>query len=135
MATPFPFSVGAVLTASQMNSIGEAGIAYTPGVTAIVGTLTSATATAKYVRVNKLMYLYFTINVTNAGTASVGFYLSLPSGITTPVVAGTPLGRNRENNISGAIEDNLVASSTLISVFAFPAAGRKYDGYAILETA
>ena len=65
MANPFPFSVGAVLTAAQMNSIGEAGIAYTPTWTGTGGTPTlgNGTLSGVYQQVNKLVFFSFSFSV------------------------------------------------------------------------
>ena len=54
MANPFPFTAGQVLTAAQMNGIGEATIAYTPTISN--GTLGNGTMSAYYSRVNKLVF-------------------------------------------------------------------------------
>lgn len=56
MATPFPFAAGAVLTAAQLNSIGEAGTSFTPTWTSY--TRGNGTTIAYYTLVNKLVFLY-----------------------------------------------------------------------------
>ena len=59
MANPFPFVAGSVLTAAQLNGIGEAATAYTPTTTNF--TLGNGTATYAYTRVNKLVFVKGTI--------------------------------------------------------------------------
>jgi hypothetical protein len=53
MANPFPFTAGQVLTAAQMNGIGET-LAYTPTLTNL--TLGNGTLTASYVRAQNLVF-------------------------------------------------------------------------------
>jgi hypothetical protein len=53
MANPFPFTAGQVLTAAQMNGIGET-LSYTPTTTNV--TLGNGTLSASYVQVQKLVY-------------------------------------------------------------------------------
>lgn len=60
MANPFPFTAGQVLTAAQLNAIGETGIAYTPTLTNL--TLGNGTMSAKYVRVNKFIFGQIKVN-------------------------------------------------------------------------
>jgi hypothetical protein len=66
MANPFPFVASQILTAAEMNGIGEA-VAFTPSFTNF--TLGNGTATASYVLVNKLCSL--TLKVTLGSTSSV----------------------------------------------------------------
>lgn len=54
MANPFPFVSGAVLTAAQLNGIGETATSYTPTLTNL--TLGNGTLNAKYVRINKFIF-------------------------------------------------------------------------------
>lgn len=135
MATPFPFTSGQVLTAAQMNSIGEAGITYTPTISALGGTVTTASATAKYVRVNKLFFVSFTITCTTAGTAINGFNFSMPAGITGVVTNGTAVGLNRETNVTGNTSFCIAATSTNMWILCTPANGTSFSGTFTLETA
>ena len=54
MASPFPFTAGQVLTAAQLNGIGEYS-AYTPTFTDI----SFSSYTARYAIVNKLLHVWF----------------------------------------------------------------------------
>ena len=75
MANPFPFTAGQVLTAAQLNGIGEATVAYTPTITN--GTLGNGTMAAYYSRVNKLVYgsLLWTLGSTSTitGVLNISF--------------------------------------------------------------
>ena len=84
MANPFPFVAGSVLTAAQLNAIGESGISYTP-TTANV-TVGNGTLTAKYVRVNKFIFgqIKFLLGSTSAIGSSPQFGL--------PVTGATVVG-------------------------------------------
>lgn len=81
MANPFPFVASTVLTAAQLNGIGEATVAYTPTLGGI--TIGNGTVAAYYTRVNKLVYgsVYITLGSTSAITTTVTFSL--------PVTAAT----------------------------------------------
>lgn len=78
MANPFPFTAGQVLTAAEMNGIGEA-LTYTP--TYGNFTLGNGTVVARYVRVQKLVYVGVKI-VCGTTTAVTGTSPSLTIPIT-----------------------------------------------------
>jgi hypothetical protein len=69
MATPFPFTAGNVLTAAQMNSIGET-VSYTPTLTNI--TQGNGTLSARYVLINNFVHYEgkFTFGSTSAITGT-----------------------------------------------------------------
>jgi hypothetical protein len=81
MPNPFPFTAGQVLTAAQMNGIGEATASYTPTSTGV--TLGNGTLTGNFTRVNKLVYgsVRLALGSTTAITTTVTFSL--------PVTAAT----------------------------------------------
>lgn len=138
MASPFPFTSGQVLTAAQMNSIGEAGIAYTPTVTAGSGTFTTVSATGSYVRVNKLVFVKFIVTITNNGTAGSSVGVSLPFACGGNGGGGT--GSGRETNVTGNMFNVLFTSATTISLLTptngYPGGtGYGLSGFAIVEAA
>ena len=53
MASPFPFTTGQVLTAAQMNSIGEV-VSYTPTLTNL--TLGNGTMSTRYAQINNFVH-------------------------------------------------------------------------------
>jgi hypothetical protein len=82
MANPFPFTAGQVLTAAQLNSIGEAGVSWSPTYDNI--TIGNGTVVAKYVQVNKLVsgYWQFTLGSTSsigAGAAQISAPVTINS--------------------------------------------------------
>jgi hypothetical protein len=77
MANPFPFVANTVLTAAELNGIGEAWTSYTPTVTQSA-TITKTINFAKYARVNKLVIVQVMVTATSAGTAGNAITLSLP---------------------------------------------------------
>ena len=83
MANPFPFTAGQVLTAAQMNGIGET-VSFTPtwsGLTPGNGTVTFAT----YVRVQNMVFVQvqFVLGSTSAVTGNISF--SAPTtAVTSP---------------------------------------------------
>jgi len=87
MATPFPFTASTVLTAAQMNSIGET-VAYTPAWTGL--TVGNGTNVGSYNIINKVIHVEgkVTFGSTTSITAS-NPYSTLPvaavtSGLWTP---------------------------------------------------
>lgn len=90
MANPFPFSVGAVLTASQMNGIGEVQT-YTPSFPANFS-LGNGSVSGRYVRVQKLVYVVITIGV-GSTTAMTGVSPSVSLPVTAVSSPNTPIGQ------------------------------------------
>jgi hypothetical protein len=104
MANPFPFVAGEVLTAADMNGIGE-WTSYTPILTATTTNPTlgaGSVATGSYARVqNLIVYKYFVQFGTSGVSAGTGNYkISLP----VPALAITQF--YDINNGSGAFFDN-----------------------------
>jgi len=115
MANPFPFSVGAVLTAAQLNGIGEAAINYTPVVTSTTGSLTSYTAFGGYQIVNKLMRVWFNINISNNGTGAGGIRMTLPFACQVRIY-GQYVGGCREGAVNGFENQCMMESGTSILI-------------------
>jgi len=97
MATPFPFVSGQILTAAQMNSIGES-VAFTPSISNL--TIGNGTRTGTYVLINKTVY--FQANVTFGTTTT----LVGNADITLPVA---PTGRTLFDTIN--ISCNFIKAS------------------------
>lgn len=81
MANPFPFVAGTVLEASQLNGIGEAWTSYTPVIKGGATTVTATLHYAKYLQVNKLVFVQVYAEVTSTGAANGGISISLPTGL------------------------------------------------------
>ena len=79
MANPFPFVAGSVLTAAELNGIGEAAVSFTPTFTNY--TRGNGTSIAYYMRVNKLVYVY--VKETLGSTSSVTGIITM----TLPIAA------------------------------------------------
>ena len=91
MANPFPFVAGDVLTAAELNGIGEAWTTYAPTLTQGVA-LTNTVQYAKYTQVNKLVFVAVSLQITSAGTAGNVIKLGLPiTAATGGGTFGTPL--------------------------------------------
>jgi hypothetical protein len=139
MATPFPFSAGAVLTAAQMNSIGETAINYTPVVTATTGAITTYTAFGGYQIVNKLMRVWFNINITNNGTGGGAIRMTLPFSCQVRIY-GQYVGGCREGAINGYENQCTMESGTTILILTptngYPAGtGYQLNGSVLVELA
>ncbi len=76
MANPFPFTSGQVLTAAQMNGIGEALTSFTPVWTATTTNpvLGNGTLTGQYTQVNKLVYARYALIPGSTTTFGTGDY-------------------------------------------------------------
>ena len=83
MANPFPFVAGAVLTAAELNGIGEAWTSYTPVIKGGATTVTATINYAKYARVNKVVFVRVNATVTSAGAANGIISISLPINTTS----------------------------------------------------
>ena len=94
MANPFPFVAGSVLTAAELNGIGES-VAFTPTFTNF--TLGNGTATASYVLVNKLCFM--TVKVTLGSTSSVTGVITV--GLPFTAASSILYGDNAVINDSG----------------------------------
>jgi hypothetical protein len=103
MANPFPFTAGQVLTAAQMNGIGEAGIVFTP--TIADGVLGNGTLSATYQRVNKIVIATYVwqFGSTSTITGAIGF--SLPFTATTATNMTTQIiGNGLYTDASGGLD-------------------------------
>ena len=78
MANPFPFVAGDVLTAAELNGIGEAWTSYTPVIKGGATTVTATITYAKYQQINKLCYVQVLATVTSTGSANGAITISLP---------------------------------------------------------
>jgi hypothetical protein len=107
---------------SQLLNWYEEG-AYTPTVTAQIGSITSYTASAKYTRIGRQVTIEAIITLTNAGTGLGELHFTLPF---TPVSDGN--GSGFENGNTGfQLSVFASATSTYASV-------RKYDSTTIIAT-
>jgi len=95
MASPFPFTSGQVLTAAQLNGIGET-TTYTPTIAVTGGSgYTFTLNQGYYAQVNDLYVLWFDFSVT-AGSGGAEFTVTLPTSQTTQVS-----GVARETAVNG----------------------------------
>ena len=81
MANPFPFVAGDVLTAAELNGIGEAWTSYTPVIKGGATTVTATIQYAKYAQVNKIVWVQMRATVTSAGAANGVINVTLPTGL------------------------------------------------------
>jgi hypothetical protein len=81
MANPFPFVAGDVLTAAELNGIGEAWTSYTPVIKGGGTTVTATLNYAKYLQINKLVFVQVNAELTSAGAAGGVISVSMPSGL------------------------------------------------------
>jgi hypothetical protein len=85
MANPFPFTAGQVLTAAQMNGIGEAMTAYTPTVANF--TTGNGTVTGRFTRINKMIFA--TVKITLGSTSAITGSITITNPVTGTAGSGS----------------------------------------------
>jgi hypothetical protein len=93
MANPFPFASGDVLTAANLNSIGE----YT-GYTPTFSNISFSSYTARYALVNGLLHVWFSGDLDAAVTGTIQ--------ISAPVATKPPSGDTLMSGACYAIDDS-----------------------------
>ena len=92
MANPFPFVAGTVLTAAELNGIGES-TAYTPTWTAL--TVGNGTQSFNYVRINKFIYVEGTLTLGSTSSVSNLPQMTLPvTAAATTLMRGVCIGQD-----------------------------------------
>lgn len=93
--------------------------AYTPTVSAQIGTYTTASATAKWTKFGKTYIISFVLTITTNGTATTAAILTLPAGV---IASGDSFGIGRETAVTGnALCCRIADGATAIFI-------QKYDG-------
>ncbi len=113
MANPFPFTAGQVLTAAQLNGIGEAWTSYTPTITQ-VATITKTIQECRFTQINKLVFIKGHITLTSAGTAGNSIAVTYPSGLSPTNVTGVfspSAGAGGFYDASSAVQYNLTVQT------------------------
>ena len=107
MASPFPFTAGQVLTAAELNAIGES-LSYTPTYTNM--SLGNGTVTASYVLVQNLLSVVVEFEFGSTSTISGNPAISIPSGLSwtndSGVVGGCRLRDEGVANYLGMVQAN-----------------------------
>ena len=121
MANPFPFTAGQVLTAAQMNGIGEAAITFTPTFTNY--TRGNGTSVAYYMRVNKLVYVYVEETLGSTSSMSTQPTMTLPLAATR--IQAISLARSRIDDTGTTVFFGTVlpSSASAVQLFADLASG------------
>ena len=97
MASPFPFSSGQVLTAAQLNSIGEYSD-YTPSFTNI----SFSSYTARYAIVNEMMHVWFSgvLDATVSGTVEISAPVATQPTSTHTLMSGVCFALDDNTSLS-----------------------------------
>jgi hypothetical protein len=118
MANPFPFTAGQVLTAAQMNGIGEQ-VAFTPTWTGL--TVGNGTQSFSYVRVQNLVYVTGKITLGTTSSVSGNTYFTTPVTSTNQadvsVIGNTYLADSGVGNLTGLViySANLIFMNALLT--------------------
>jgi hypothetical protein len=119
MATQYTagLSVGQVLTAATMNSIGAAWETWTPTLTQ-TATVTKTTNYAKYMRIQKLVIAQCYMTVTGAGTGGTNVVVGLPITaleLQSQIVGGGFIYDSSANMVYHVV--NQITSTTTMSFY------------------
>jgi hypothetical protein len=121
MANPFPFTAGQVLTAAQMNGIGE-NVSFTPSLLGI--TLGNGTASATYTRSNQQIHLQVIIafGSTTSVTGTMGIILPV-LGTTAEVNCPIGVARMLDNGVGYFAGHMYLAATNTVYLTALGVAG------------
>lgn len=94
MATQYTagLSSGQVLTAATMNSIGATWETWTPVPIPSIGAITSYSSGGRYMRIQKMVVLQFSVQIINKGTGNGTLLLALPVTASTTYTTGLGSG-------------------------------------------
>ena len=125
MANPFPFTAGQVLTAAQLNGIGEASTAFTPTLTG--ATVGNGTLDCAFQRVNKIVKATYKWTLGSTSTITGGLLFSLPvTGTASAAQSIQIVGQGLYTDVSAGfdfIAQSYYATSTTIGMVVLDASG------------
>ena len=127
MANPFPFVVGQVLTAAEMNGIGEAAVSFTPTFSGY--TRGNGTSVAYYMRVNKLVYVYVQETLGSTSSVTGGIIMTLPFAATR-LQAIMPTRARIDQTGANVLFGTVVPASTTTFQMLADTAGGTYVAFA-----
>lgn len=121
MANPFPFTAGQILTAAQLNGIGEAAITFTPTFTNY--TRGNGTSVAYYMRVNKLVYVYCEETLGSTSSMSTQPSMNLPLAATRIQAISVARSRIDDTGTNVFFGTVLPSSASAVQLFVDLASG------------
>jgi hypothetical protein len=127
MANPFPFTSGQVLTAAQMNGIGEALTSFTPVWTATTTNpvLGNGTLTGQYTQVNKLVYARYALIPGSTTTFGNGDYrFSFPVAAKSisnfgPILSSATFFDSNVSQMYNMVATSVSGDTTVFRILAF----------------
>jgi hypothetical protein len=125
MANPFPFTAGQVLTAAQMNGIGEGGSIFTPTLTN--GVLGNGTLNCTFQRLNKIVIATYIFALGSTSTITGSLQFSLP--VTGTTLSNMPIqtyGTGLFSDASVGIDYPIAAyqtSTSSVGLYVYNASG------------
>ena len=92
---------------------------YTPVVTSLSGTITTASATGAFATVGKIVFVRFTGTITTNGTGATGVLITLPSAFSTNYAENTAIGVAREKGVTGNLLQACTQGTASIVLFTY----------------
>lgn len=144
MATQYTAGLaqGQVLTADIMNQIGAAWETFNPAISAQTGTITTATASGRYARIQKNVIFRFSVSITNKGTGAGALYLTIPLTAQSNYgsgIAGATGSFAEWTSVGFTGTTNLLNSTTQLALLRYdwttPIVNGTISGFAIYEAA
>jgi hypothetical protein len=121
MANPFPFVAGDVLTAAELNGIGESAVSFTPTITNY--TRGNGVSSAYYLQINKLVYVYMRETLGSTSSVTGQPSLSLPIAATRLDAIQNGISRIDDAGTNTFWGITSAVNSTDVSLFAQLAGG------------
>lgn len=107
---------------------------YTPTLAVASGTLTSATASGRYIRIGKMVYLLLDVRITTNGTAAGSLSASLPVDVASTGIVTIAAGREYQA-VGNMLQGLLSSGGSVMTILRYDNAYPGADGYRFAMTA
>lgn len=94
-----------------------AAASYTPTVSSITGSITTASATGRFTTIGRFCFVYFSATITSNGTGGTAVVLTIPQAFASTIASNTALGVARETAVTGNQSVVLQGAGTTVQIF------------------
>jgi hypothetical protein len=113
--------------------LSDAWTTYTPTISALSGSLTSAAAAGRYLKIGRLVHFQVKITITTNGTGAAAIVCSLPFGTRNVDSTFSQAAVGREVGVTGkSLNGELMNNSTTMYVSFYDASYPGGDGYVLI---